>query len=275
MADDIKQDEVKACGVNKFEENKKDDGYGGGSTGIIARLDAKGDTVWVRRLYRMWHGIEVRALCPTADGGVLAAGSLLDEPPFLLRLSAQGDSLWTRVCDDSTIYSIQAICPTADGWYLAGYTREYQACIMRVSEQGGRIWFWQRTSDSLHSDLRSVTLAPDGGAIACGHGGLSFVRLSPEGESLCTRIIRSPSQWCERIIPYGDGYVTVGSAHDSHGSCVQLNRLSPGGDVVESKLYGASEDNYGHDVIVGNGDWLYAIGCTWPSKQFEIIHTRF
>jgi len=45
MADDIKQDEVKACGVNKFDD-KKDAGYGGGMMGgapcclSFAELDA-------------------------------------------------------------------------------------------------------------------------------------------------------------------------------------------------------------------------------------------
>jgi outer membrane protein assembly factor BamB len=257
-------------------------GFGGNLTGIIARLDARGDTIWVRRLTREWNSIEIRALCPTADGGVLAAARVLDEPPSLLRLSPQGDSLWTTTYNDSSISCIMAICPTADGWYLAGYTKEYRACIMRVGPQGERTWFWQRTSDTIETVLKSITLAHDGGAVACGYqatgGGINsgvFVRLSPEGESVVTRIARSPRQWYERIIPNGDGYVTVGSMTESYRWLVALERLSADGAVLDLKRFASSEDNYGYDVIAGEGDWLYAVGCSWPNKYFDIIHTRF
>ena len=120
--------------------------------------------------------------------------------------------------------------------------------------------------------LKSVTLAPDGGPIACGHqatDGINsgvFVRLSPEGESIAIRIASSPRQWYERIIPYGDGYVTVGSMAEGYRWLVALERLSPSGEVLDLKRFATSEDNYGHDVIADDGDWLYAVGCSWPNS---------
>jgi len=103
------------------------DSVTGASDVYVVRTDASGDTLWTRR----WGGDgHERGECirPTPDGGWVVGGQTSSYGSgaydlYVLRVDAQGDTLWSWVMGGSASEAVQDLVVTADsGYVLAGYT---------------------------------------------------------------------------------------------------------------------------------------------------------
>ena len=100
------------------------DSYGAGYHDFwLVKTDANGDTLWTRT-FGGTSDDECRSVVQTSDGGYILAGSSRSFNPFydgwLVRVDANGDSLWAKVIggsNDDYAYSVQQ---TYDGGYVVG-----------------------------------------------------------------------------------------------------------------------------------------------------------
>jgi len=180
-----------------------------GSSDIwLARIDRNQNLIWNRR-FGSSGGELTFSIAPAADGGFLVCGATdgplshdLAYAPinpananldwWLLRLDANGDTLWTRRLGGDYTERCWASCQMPDGgWVVAGETASPRSgnisehprgwtpgdeswgndgWIVRLNDQGNIMWE-RRLGGSGDDNLRHLLPLPDGGLLVSGESG--------------------------------------------------------------------------------------------------------
>jgi hypothetical protein len=201
----------------------------------ILKLSADGDSLWSR-----WYSIgnsgasESVTARQTDDGGYLVAatghptGS--SSTVRLLKLSAQGDSLWGRDFAQGFNTECGGMQLTADGGCLiSGRCNSPEAnypdfWLMRVSAEGDSLW--SRFYDPGHMQTRCTTLEPtaDGGFVLCGTLDnvvtLWLVKIDADGDSLWSRTVQEAQHISGRLVLHEltDGEFSLAATAGLYGS---------------------------------------------------------
>jgi uncharacterized delta-60 repeat protein len=174
------------------------DSFGAGSKDFwVVRADANGDSLWSRSFGGSDYDVG-RCVKQTSDGGYVVAGEVrsfgVEFAAFwLIRLNADGDSLWSRIYEGPGWDFCQSIDITADGGYvLAGECwpsgeGSSDFWVVRTDENGTPLWNGS-FGGSGSEYCRSVQQTSDGGYFLAGStssfgtGGTDFwlVRMGPE-----------------------------------------------------------------------------------------------
>jgi hypothetical protein len=154
--------------------------FGAGSWDVyLVKTDNIGDTIWTRT-YGGSGQDHAYSIQHTSDGGYIVTGTTSSYGDgrgaiYLLRIDANGDTLWTRTYGGSEIDESYSVRQTSDGGYIiAGVTSSYGAgswdnYLVRTDNNGDTLW--TRTYGSSKSDkgyLVSVQQTTDGGFIIAG-----------------------------------------------------------------------------------------------------------
>jgi hypothetical protein len=152
--------------------------FGAGDGDVyLVKTDAHGDTIWTRTYGGLSSdvGYSVRQ---TSDGGYIIAGLTSsfgagNNDVYLIKINAQGDTLWTRTyggTDDDEGHSVEQ---TTDGGYIvAGFTGLYgpsggDVYLIRTNSSGDTLW--TRTYGGSCEDAgNSVQQTADGGYVIAG-----------------------------------------------------------------------------------------------------------
>lgn len=148
----------------------------------IVRTDANGDTLWTKK-YGGPNADFARAIARTADNGFVVAGTTRSFGPnpasgniWLLRLTAMGDTLWSRAIGTSADEEGYSVAATAEGGYiLAGRTGSESSRasdIYIVKTDGNGVVQWAKTYDGGDQDNdggRAILQTPDGGYALAGY----------------------------------------------------------------------------------------------------------
>ena len=175
-----------------------DDGY-------LIRTDANGDTLWTRT----FGGIDEDRLYSveeTPDGGFVSVGFTVAEDDsvsdfYMVRLDADGDSLWTRTYRDTAYdYARDVACTYPDdGFIIVGsvrYNHNEGSYIYLVKTDAAGDTLWTRTYGGSGDEYgNSVYQVPDDGYIITGQtdsygaGGsdVYVVRTDADGDTSWTR----------------------------------------------------------------------------------------
>jgi|GEM_PF-4806934 len=216
----------------------------------VAAANGTGKQLWtrtygVKRLVR-----ELRTL-RTGDGGILVWGNEADPArPHLLRISAKGESLWSRTYGGSFRpgeygHPTVAIVQTSDGGFvLAGTLYDPNgmlAYLLKTDARGDTLWF--KCFDSKYRlSLRSIQQTSDGGCSMTGeHDG-----------NACIVTIDS------------DGEVKTDSGGDALGSRTEGDGMTKGGDwdarTSDGGFISVGHDNQSKSGMTGPGDiWAYVV----------------
>jgi len=173
---------------------------------LVAKITPQGDLLWLHTFGGQYDDF-VNAMAPAPDSGYLLAGGVgntyWNPIMALVKVNAQGDSLWTRTYGDYTD-PIEAMLPSGDGNYLlAG----------------------------------SIIVVPDMTTDAY------LVKVDPQGEPLWTHTYactEEGNEWAGDMIATSDGcYLLAGGAtpyiFDTHvGYLVKVN---PAGDLLWSSVF--------------------------------------
>ncbi|MBD3235181.1 MAG: hypothetical protein GF330_00565 [Candidatus Eisenbacteria bacterium] len=218
----------------------------GGWDAYVIRTDRDGVPLW-ERTYGSPELTDV-ALCvqPTADGGFVVA---LDEGiGNLLRLNADGDSLW--VAD----YRIRAaaVRQTSDGGFIVAGDSAGVCCLVKTDAQGGLLWRGLYPSGDF-SRAMAVSQTADEGYVAGGScwsaGGAwdyQIVRTDAGGHPLWVRTYGRPCQddegWALCETEDGGFLIT--------GLYFCTLKVDAAGDSVWSHSYGAGEIGCAYSACV-------------------------
>jgi hypothetical protein len=258
--------------------------FGPGSCGVyILRTDAHGDTLWTRAYggadYDFAATIE-----PTADGGFIIGGGTSSfgsglQDIYLLRIDANGDTLWTRTYGGPDSEGGAAVCVTSDGGYLISSRTQsfgegsFDVYLIRTDSNGDTLW--TRTYGGAVEDLATNAIqTPDEGFMVSGYtrsygaGGwdIYLLRTDPNGDTLWTRTYGYPgTDLCAGIRATSDGgYLLVGSTNSltAGGYDVYILKTDSNGDTLWTRRYGGTENDYGSWANQTSDDGYVVVGHT-------------
>ncbi len=166
----------------------------------LIKTDANGDILWAKCFNGFNVGYSVKQ---TSDGGCVVLGThySTNYDLYLVRLTDQGDTLWTRSFGGTEGDEAGSVVETSDGGFIiSGWTRSFgagmkDAYLIRTDMNGDLIWS-RAYGMSNFDDAYSVQLADDGGFMAVGQT-LSFgpglasmyvVRTDASGNSGCNDV---------------------------------------------------------------------------------------
>jgi hypothetical protein len=245
--------------------------FGAGSDDVyLVKVNARGETLWTRT-YGGAGRDQGESMQQTLDSGYIIAGWTSScgagaRDVYLVRLDANGDTMWTKAFggkDDDVGVSVQQ---TADGGYIiVGTTYSFGAGnedVYLIKTNAGGDTLWTRTFGGASRDEGySVEQTADSGYIITGYtesfgAGRSdvwLVKTDALGDTLWTRTYGgSNTDLGLSVRPTADsGYVVAGWT-SSHGAGVDdfyLIKTDVDGDTVWTKTFGGSDCDRGYSVL--------------------------
>ena len=249
----------------------------------VIKTDAHGDTVWSRTFggTARDYGYMVQQ---TTDGGYIVTGTTESfgagiEDIYLIKLSAGGDTLWTRTLggvDEEFGYSVRQ---TADsGYVIVGTTGtygagDYDVYLVKTDAEG--VAQWSKTYGGTYMDEGySVQEVPNGGYIiagyttsfGAGHDDVYLIRIDAGGDTLWTRTyggLNNEEGWS--VQPTADsGYIIAGvtSSYGAGGGDVYLIKTNALGDTLWTKTLGGADNDFGYSVQQTAGGGYIIAGST-------------
>lgn len=171
----------------------------------------------------------------TRDSSYMIAG-ICNEDIYLLKVSADGDSLWSWTFGDTSSEMVYSIAETADSGYIVAFGRDNENGLrcMGISSHGDSLW--SRFYPTLSGIFRIVACAD--GNFTCtammGDKQLMIIKIDEQGNTLWMKGFGSSSNEVSfDITADPDSGVTV--AHLT--SYITLIKLSADGDSLWSKEY--------------------------------------
>jgi len=208
------------------------------------------------------------AICNTNDGNylVLCQGDSLEvywestiEPVFLIKITPQGDSIWTKQIVVNQMEILYDMEETQDGGFIIlADTYQDQMVLLKVDQDGEELW--QKTISGSTGGLfpKSIANLNDGGLIITGthNGHFAFLmKTNANGEQLWFQDAYSPTH-----LTFGYGVV-----QDANGDIYFCGHYSPNETAWNHEIYLVKTDNSGNkiwDKIIsgasGSGDPDYS-----------------
>jgi hypothetical protein len=222
----------------------------------LVKLDSAGQEEWVRAYDDpRVQGSTAYDAAPTHDGGHIVCGDATDYMGAFVRLvrtSASGDTLWTRLYSGPVGPSLEAVCETPDRGFLAVGTEfdtlqsQNAAYLMRTDSNGTVSWTRNIPLPGAGTQATALCATSDGGYILAGSvdwGDSSrawLAKLDAGADTVWTKVLpgigREQAQDV-RQAPDG-GYVIAGTSDSSGGSMLLVKTDSTG--YVD---YGIAEDD--------------------------------
>ena len=174
----------------------------GGTDVYVVKTDALGDTIWTRAYGGTGEDVGY-SVAPTDDGGYVIVGMTTSygagaSDVYLVKISASGDTAWTRTYGGLQDDCGESVALTSDGGFVvAGYTDSFGAVntdmyVIRTNAVGDTIWTATYGGGSWDYG-HAITATTDSGFVIVGRTA-SFgkpdayvVKINASGDTLWTR----------------------------------------------------------------------------------------
>jgi len=244
----------------------------------LVKTDSVGDSLW-SRVYGGSEHDGCLALEHTADGGYVLAGytdsyGAGDRDMWLLKVDANGDSLWSRTFGGSAYDYCWTMIQTSDGGFaLAGETDCWGAGdkdirLVKTDANGDSLWS-HTYGGSGYEGCFDVQQTSDGGYILAGYtpsfgaGGRDawLVKTDANGDSLWSRTFGGSGEeraWSVRETADG-GYIVAGitASFGSGSNDFWLIRTDPNGNSLWSNTFGGEQLEMCYEIMLPpNGGYV-------------------
>jgi hypothetical protein len=226
----------------------------------------------------------------TSDGGFIVVGYTMSfgsgfKDVYLLKLNAQGDTLWSKTyggVDDDVGYSVKE---TSNGnIIIVGHTgslaiNDLDVYIIKTDENGNLLW--SRTYGGTNIDeARSVQQTSDGGFIITGFTysfgdgdpDVYLLRTDLSGDTLWTKTYDFSTQsggFC--IKETNGGFIIAGGV----SMRALLMKVDSVGDTIWMRKYGSDSDNGLYSIAEIDGERYFAVGEISTSNGIDIFLHQF
>jgi len=255
--------------------------YGAGEDDWYAlRLNPDGDVIW-EQTYGGGHYDQCCSVQALHDGfslfGYTWSFGAGEKDYWLIRIDADGETLWSRTYGGEDFDFGRAHVQTADGgWALTGYAmsignRGKNMGLYRVNEDGDEIWARAYGGDA-NDDAFALIQTADGGFALAGYTILDednpddmdgwLVKTDADGELQWNALYSGNRQesWNDlKQLPDG-GYILIGTT-DSQGAGshdMLTARYNADGELLWSQTYGGRLTDRGVSVTVSEEGYTYA-----------------
>ena len=149
---------------------------------FLIKTDMNGDTLWTR-IYGGTGGDPANCVVHTSDGGYILAGWSQsyglgnNGQACLLKIDANGDTVWTKTYGGAFTDAFRHVLETSDNGYIAtGYTNISSGggsdiFVVRTNALGDTLWTRIYGSSALDEQAEEIHLTSDGGYIIVGFEG--------------------------------------------------------------------------------------------------------
>jgi len=256
----------------------------GGDIMLVKLDDTAGDFLWTQT-YGGSLDDQGLAVQQTSDGGYIVTGATKSYGAgnwdvFLLKMDANGDSLWMKTYGGTRSDGSWAVFQTADGGYfIAASTESYGAgasdiWLLRTDADGDTLWtktYGGTGHDAIWPEDLKWTLVKarptpvDGGCIIAtfsnsfgdGDYDMWLLKTDADGDTLWTKFYGGPEDelghFMDIRVTLDGGYIVAGSTY-SYGvgtpaeNNVYLVKTDEKGDIQWTKTYGGLEEDEGFVV---------------------------
>jgi len=263
---------------------------GGKYTVMVTKTNPDGDTEWIKNYVIGDEGGPAWAMQKTSDGGYIITGMMFaSNPPvnyydcFLLRLNAEGDSLWSKIYDIDMDDDGRAVLETPDGGFIiAGFsivasTQDIIAFVIRTDSNGNEIWT-NTYGDTDEFQFFAVEQAEDGYIIAGriypddDYSDVYIMKINDAGEVIWTNSFgHQYGDNAKSIKATSDGNFIIGGTSRLENTItadVYLAKINPQGDTLWTTIHGGVHDDEVCNSIVETPDGGYmAVGYRKPDQS--------
>jgi hypothetical protein len=245
------------------------------------------DTVWTKT-YGWGNFDGASSICPTFDGFYIVTGFVNGSDIWvgcdlwLLKLNAQGDTLWTRTYGGSQNDVGSRVIETFDhGYIILGETESFgtgnvDIWLLKTDNAGDTIWTrtyggagWEGAS--------SVQQTPDGGYIVvgstasfgAGYADVYIIKTDANGVAQWTRTYGG-ANWDGAFsvdVATDGGYIIAGQTASSGAGNTEgwLLRTDTTGDTLWTRTYGGSDEDEFRSIAETSSDRIVLAGQTKSS----------
>jgi hypothetical protein len=228
----------------------------------IIRTDSLGNEQWMRCITQGIYIEEAVSIVRTTDGGLvkLSEGGWLSSPDVdLVRLSPDGDSLWTRSYGGAAEDHGGAVLATEDGGFFVAGSTNHQAWVFITDSLGEMLWHSTFGDPVLTERLWAACKTPSGDYAVAGiwqaesaayHPFAACV--TPYGDTLWTRYFPYLGQGSfHSVAALLDGRILVGGGHVVVNDDVYLAvLLTADGDTVWTAHYDSPVEDVGRALCL-------------------------
>ncbi len=282
----------------------------------IVKLTATGDTSWTKALGGTSNDM-AQSIQQTTDGGYIVAGESYSSDGdvyenhgwadyWIVKLTATGDTSWTKVLGGSNRDYVHSIQQTTDGGYIIagevlsndgdihGNHGSYDYWIVKLTAAGDTSW--TKTLGGSDADYaQSIQQATDGGYIVAGytysndgdvhgnHGNNDYwiVKLTATGDTSWTKTLGGSSNDMATSVQQttDNGYIVAGDAASSDGDVHENNgnrdywiiKLTATGDTSWTKTLGGTGSDWTKgDIIQQTTDGEYIVTGNTLSNDGDV-----
>jgi hypothetical protein len=266
---------------------------------LVIRTDRFGNTLWMKT-YGGKQSDEAWSIRATPDSGYIVCGTTYSSGHgygdlYLLKISAQGDSLWSKTYGGAGGESGYAVRVTPDGGLIAvgatgsfgtGYSSLY---AVRTTSAGDSIW--AATFGGAKADLGyTVELGIDGGFLFAGVTApassafydMYVVKSDDNGNLQWERYYGGAKEDCAYgIATTIDGNYLIAGSTESFGAGavdMYLVKIDPAGNEISEATYGGRQNDYCRSVVVDHTGRYLLAGFTYSYSQggadFYLVGTQ-
>lgn len=276
----------------------------GKADGWILKVSSEGTMEWSKQ-YGGTENDYLSSIAQTSDGGYIVAGdteggvdgntSYGDTDGWILKISDNGTTEWSKQYGSSSTDNLESIQVAVDGGYIAtgvtlgtigtatslGYFDGY---VLKISNDGTEQWVKQYGTPS-HDSLTSIQSTTDGGYIVSGYtngkvgSGSSFgtfdgwlLKISSTGAEQWSKQYGTSGEDLLRGVRQTNdgGFVAVGHFSSPFGSNDGwILKTDSSGAQEWSKLYGNSQYEFLSSVEQTNDGGYVAVGKSYQSSQYD------
>jgi len=282
-------------------------GFNGTRDSWVVKLDANGDTTWTRS-FGGSQNEHAKSVWQTQDSGYVVASNALSNDGdvwgvsggfdyWVVKLNANGDTIWTNALGGSAYDLPGAVQQTDDGGYIIGGVSASGNGDSPVNYGGRDFWTvkldstgklsWQKVLGGSNQDQHADMIQTiDGGYIMTGsvesndgyisgnHGAKDAwsVKLNSVGDTVWTSTLGGSDRDGGRSIQQTDdgGYIFAGltssndgDVHGHHGDRdVWVVKLNTTGDTIWTNALGGTNEEYANSVQQTNDGGYIVAGLT-------------
>lgn len=232
------------------------------------------DTIWARTVGGQNTDIG-ECIQATADSCLIIGGHTQSfgagaSDFYLIKMTANGDTLWTRVYgtggDDVCYHVLQ----TPDKGYLMTGSSGDSLCIMKTDTAGYVEWtrYYMNGYDCIGYGACATS---DNGYVITGHcqgslGAVWLLKADSTGDTLWAKAygFGSGDDWGQDVIEVSDGYMVVGGSFYT-GADVYLLKTDFDGTQLWEKWYGGNMHDAGYEIVPTYDNCYYVVDMYWAN----------
>ncbi|MBU1720821.1 MAG: hypothetical protein KKA07_17275, partial [Bacteroidetes bacterium] len=237
--------------------------------------------VTFQKVFSADSAVVPNGIVATADGGYAIASGIVNQASgdwdvLLMKLSANGDTLWQKTFGSAGDESGYCLQQTSDnGYVIAGWTDDGDdILVIRTDQSGDTVWT-NRYGGSYGDDPTAIRQTDDGGFIIVGatnsyssgaSNDIYLLKISVSGSIEWTKAFGKTGEndWGTCVQQTADnGYIISGSVSEGGYLNAGLIKTNATGDTLWTKSFGGTNHDYGESVVqTADGGYMLA-GSTY------------